>query len=193
MTDILMDKGIKSVALTYTNNDYGKGLADSFQAAFEAAGGTVTSSAAHEIVQDLVVTRMRAQAEVLKLNGELVSAAKKKDALNAYMAHGMDLSKKLSQRLIETMDILAALDWDSFDAAEAEAQMKTVEIERRKAAGEMNAAWAERALLRVEQVRDSKTAFANRIVGRFLEQLDEQVSMTLNTVQRDSDRYANFL
>jgi branched-chain amino acid transport system substrate-binding protein len=34
--------------LTYTNNDYGKGLADAFQAEFEAAGGTVTISAAHE-------------------------------------------------------------------------------------------------------------------------------------------------
>ena len=43
-----MDRGFKSVALTYTNNDYGKGLADSFQAAFEAAGGTVTVSAAHD-------------------------------------------------------------------------------------------------------------------------------------------------
>ena len=48
MTDILMDKGIKTVALTYTNNDYGKGLADSFAAAFEAAGGKVTINAAHE-------------------------------------------------------------------------------------------------------------------------------------------------
>ncbi|MFN4173319.1 MAG: ABC transporter substrate-binding protein, partial [Pseudorhodobacter sp.] len=48
MTEIIMEKGIKTVALTYTNNDYGKGLADSFQAAFEAAGGKVTISAAHE-------------------------------------------------------------------------------------------------------------------------------------------------
>jgi len=48
MTNVIMDRGIKTVALTYTNNDYGKGLADSFQAAFEAAGGTVTISAAHE-------------------------------------------------------------------------------------------------------------------------------------------------
>lgn len=48
MTDILNDRGIKTVALTYTNNDYGKGLADAFQAAFEASGGTVTLSAAHE-------------------------------------------------------------------------------------------------------------------------------------------------
>ncbi|MCF3594255.1 ABC transporter substrate-binding protein [Rhodobacteraceae bacterium LMO-12] len=48
MTDVLMEEGIKSVAVTYTNNDYGKGLADAFQAAYEAAGGTVTISAAHE-------------------------------------------------------------------------------------------------------------------------------------------------
>ena len=48
MTQVLMEEGIKEVAVTYTNNDYGKGLADSFQAAFEAAGGTVTINAAHE-------------------------------------------------------------------------------------------------------------------------------------------------
>ena len=48
MTNVLMDRGVKTVALTYTNNDYGKGLADSFQAAFEAAGGTVTINASHE-------------------------------------------------------------------------------------------------------------------------------------------------
>jgi len=48
MTNIIMDRGFKTVALTYTNNDYGKGLADSFAAAFEAAGGTVTINAAHD-------------------------------------------------------------------------------------------------------------------------------------------------
>ncbi len=48
MTEVLMEEGIKEVAVTYTNNDYGKGLADSFQAAFEAAGGSVTINAAHE-------------------------------------------------------------------------------------------------------------------------------------------------
>ena len=48
ITNILQDRGVNEVALTYTNNDYGKGLADAFQASFEAAGGTVTISAAHE-------------------------------------------------------------------------------------------------------------------------------------------------
>ncbi|MFN3292527.1 MAG: ABC transporter substrate-binding protein [Gemmobacter sp.] len=48
MADILKDRGITKVAVSYTNNDYGKGLADSFAAAFTAQGGTVTISAPHE-------------------------------------------------------------------------------------------------------------------------------------------------
>ena len=48
MAEIIQGRGIDEVAVTYTNNDYGKGLADSFQSAFEEAGGTVTISAAHE-------------------------------------------------------------------------------------------------------------------------------------------------
>ena len=48
MTEVLMELDIKEVAVTYTNNDYGKGLADAFQAAYEAAGGKVTINAAHE-------------------------------------------------------------------------------------------------------------------------------------------------
>ncbi len=48
MADIILDRGIKEVALTYTNNDYGKGLADSFKKAYEAKGGKVTISIPHE-------------------------------------------------------------------------------------------------------------------------------------------------
>jgi branched-chain amino acid transport system substrate-binding protein len=45
---IVKEKGIDNIAITYTNNDYGKGFADAFAAAFTAAGGTVAISAAHE-------------------------------------------------------------------------------------------------------------------------------------------------
>ncbi len=48
MADIILDRGIKEVAVTYTNNDYGKGLADSFKKAYEARGGKVTISIPHE-------------------------------------------------------------------------------------------------------------------------------------------------
>ncbi len=48
LADVLKDKGITNVAVTYTNNDYGKGLSDSFKTAFEANGGVVAISAPHE-------------------------------------------------------------------------------------------------------------------------------------------------
>ena len=48
MADIIMDRGIDTVAVSYTNNDYGKGLADSFEAAFTDMGGTVTLNTSHE-------------------------------------------------------------------------------------------------------------------------------------------------
>ena len=48
ITEMLNEKGYKSVAITYTNNDYGKGLADSIEKNFVASGGTVTINASHE-------------------------------------------------------------------------------------------------------------------------------------------------
>lgn len=48
LANVLQSRGISNVAVTYTNNDYGKGLADSFIAAFQAQGDKVEMSAAHE-------------------------------------------------------------------------------------------------------------------------------------------------
>ena len=48
MAEIMMEKGIQNAAITYTNNDYGKGLADAFASSFQEKGGTVTVNAAHD-------------------------------------------------------------------------------------------------------------------------------------------------
>ena len=48
MADVLADMSVKTVAITYTNNDYGKGLADAFTAAHEAAGGKIAITVPHE-------------------------------------------------------------------------------------------------------------------------------------------------
>lgn len=48
LAKVLGDKGIKSVALSYTNNDYGKGFADAFAGSFTGMGGKVALSAGHE-------------------------------------------------------------------------------------------------------------------------------------------------
>ncbi len=48
MADILEARGVKSIALTYSNSDYGKGLAEAIANAFTAKGGTVTINASHD-------------------------------------------------------------------------------------------------------------------------------------------------
>ena len=48
LAGVVKRRGIGSVAVTYTNNDYGKGLAESFGNAFKALGGKIAISAAHE-------------------------------------------------------------------------------------------------------------------------------------------------
>ncbi len=48
LAEVMKENGVKSAALTYTNNDYGKGLAESIKANVESMGGKITISAAHE-------------------------------------------------------------------------------------------------------------------------------------------------
>ena len=48
IADILQEMDIQEAAMTYTNNDYGKGLADSIAANVEMRGGTITISVPHE-------------------------------------------------------------------------------------------------------------------------------------------------
>ncbi|MFG6139305.1 MULTISPECIES: ABC transporter substrate-binding protein [unclassified Halomonas] len=48
LAKLLLDKGIQEVAVTYVNNDYGRGLADAFVAGYENGGGMVLENLAHE-------------------------------------------------------------------------------------------------------------------------------------------------
>ncbi len=48
LAEIVKGRGISEIAVTYTNNDYGKGLSESFANAFKAIGGKVAITAAHE-------------------------------------------------------------------------------------------------------------------------------------------------
>ena len=48
IAEMLDEMGISEAALTYTNNDYGKGLADSIAANVAKMGGEITISAPHE-------------------------------------------------------------------------------------------------------------------------------------------------
>lgn len=47
VAEMLMERGISTVAVSFTNNDYGRGLSDSFAAAFTEMGGTITTNDSH--------------------------------------------------------------------------------------------------------------------------------------------------
>lgn len=48
LAKLLKQKGHDNIAITYVNNDYGKGFADALEAAFAKEGGTVAAKEAHE-------------------------------------------------------------------------------------------------------------------------------------------------
>ncbi|MCC6000036.1 MAG: ABC transporter substrate-binding protein, partial [Pararhodobacter sp.] len=48
LAGIVMERGIDTVAVTHTNNDYGAGFANAFVESFEGMGGTVTTVVPHE-------------------------------------------------------------------------------------------------------------------------------------------------
>jgi branched-chain amino acid transport system substrate-binding protein len=48
IAEILREQGYQTAALTYTNNDYGRGLANSIQTNFEKLGGKITLSSSHD-------------------------------------------------------------------------------------------------------------------------------------------------
>lgn len=48
LAKIVMDRGISEIAVTHTNNDYGKGLTDSFSSAYTALGGKISATVPHE-------------------------------------------------------------------------------------------------------------------------------------------------
>jgi branched-chain amino acid transport system substrate-binding protein len=48
LAKIVLDEGIKKVAVTYVNNDYGVGIGNTFIEAFKKAGGEVVAAEKHE-------------------------------------------------------------------------------------------------------------------------------------------------
>tara|TARA_R110002020_G_scaffold14227_7_gene50488 strand:+ start:3082 stop:4287 length:1206 start_codon:yes stop_codon:yes gene_type:complete len=48
LANLLLAKGLTDIAITYVNNDYGKGFADALSAAYTAGGGTIAANVAHE-------------------------------------------------------------------------------------------------------------------------------------------------
>lgn len=60
--NLVYQKGFRSVAVTYVNNDYGIGIIDTFRASFENRGGTITNAQAHEPGKSSYLPELKALA-----------------------------------------------------------------------------------------------------------------------------------
>ena len=76
------------MALTYVNNDYGVGIGQTFQAAYEAAGGTITAANKHEEKKD-------------SYRSELASLAKGDPQALVVIAYAGDSGGKIVRQAIE--------------------------------------------------------------------------------------------
>jgi len=121
MTQVLMDRGITTVALTYTNNDYGKGLADAFAAAYAEAGGTVTISIPHEDGKGDY------SAEV----ASLAAAGGEADAAREALDHAARAREPGAKEALARTTTIAA--WRAYDAGET-ARARALLLEARRAA-----------------------------------------------------------
>ena len=58
IAEMLVEKGYKSIAMTYTNNDYGKGLSDSIEKNYAAAGGKITINTPMKMVKVIMELKL---------------------------------------------------------------------------------------------------------------------------------------
>jgi branched-chain amino acid transport system substrate-binding protein len=63
LAKLTMDQGVKTVALTYANNDYAAPLAKSFADAYKALGGTIAAEVKHEEKQPSYTTELATLAK----------------------------------------------------------------------------------------------------------------------------------
>jgi branched-chain amino acid transport system substrate-binding protein len=124
VAEILKDRGVSSIAISYTNNDYGKGLAEAIEAEVKAKGGTVTISAPHEDGKGDYSAEVAALAsaggEVLVVAGYVDQGGKGiiQAALDAgafdkfYLPDGM-----YGESLIAAIGATSAFTGESYDAA----------------------------------------------------------------------------
>ncbi|MEC9469956.1 MAG: ABC transporter substrate-binding protein [Pseudomonadota bacterium] len=88
LAKMVMDEGIKKVALTFVNNDYGVGIGETFIDAYTEAGGEIVAEAKHEEKKD-------------SYRSELASLAKGDAEALVVIAYAGDSGGKIVRQAIE--------------------------------------------------------------------------------------------
>ena len=72
LAQVIKERGYDRIAVTYTKNDYGKGLSESLQAGFEELGGTVVLNTSHEDNKADYTAEVAELAEVADADSDLL-------------------------------------------------------------------------------------------------------------------------
>ncbi|GAB5507044.1 MAG: ABC transporter substrate-binding protein [Rhizobiaceae bacterium] len=88
LAKMVLDEGIKKVAVTYVNNDYGVGIGQTFMDAYRAAGGEVVAEVKHEEKKD-------------SYRSELASLANSDAEVLVVIAYAGDSGGKIVKQAIE--------------------------------------------------------------------------------------------
>ncbi len=111
--EIIEGHSYDTAAIVYVNNPYGQGLADAFEAAFTARGGTITAKVAHQDEPQPTYAAMLEQA--LAGNPEVVLAVSYPGQATVYMAEARDLYDFTNWQFTDgtqSLDIAAAMGAD---------------------------------------------------------------------------------
>ena len=138
LASVLLDRGVKTVAVSYTNNDYGKGFADAFTAAYEKAGGKATLVSPHDDGKADYSAEISALSvaggEVLVVLGYadqggfgIMQGALDSGTFDTFAGGDGMHSKILVERLGDDLNVFGTVPWsvglgaEKFDAIAAEA------------------------------------------------------------------------
>lgn len=111
--EIVDGHSFDTAAIVYVNNPYGQGLADAFEAAFTARGGTITAKVAHQDEPQPTYAAMLEQ--VLAGNPGVVMAASYPGQAAVYMAEARDLYNFTNWQFTDgtkSLDIVTAMGAD---------------------------------------------------------------------------------
>jgi branched-chain amino acid transport system substrate-binding protein len=116
LADLLTAKGVTDVALTYVNNDYGKGLADVFAARFAESGGTVSVNVSHE----------DGKADYRAELGQLAGSGSQNLVILAYISGS---GKTILQQALESGNFTAYIGGDGMIGDDISAGLDATQIE----------------------------------------------------------------
>jgi len=115
LAQLASDLGLTSVCNLYINNAYGEGLSDSFTAAFEALGGTITAAVSHESEAPTYATEL---GDCTAGGPEALAAIAYPESAGVFLREAVEAGSVDTFLFVDgtkSSDMIADLGWANFD------------------------------------------------------------------------------